>query len=47
MIEMFGGLLISIIRRAGPLEGGVESVVGLVDLLLCPEGENLVVDSGI
>ena len=47
VIEMFGGSSISIVHRAGQLVGGVESVVGVVELLLCPVGERLVVDSGI
>jgi len=47
VIEMFEGLSIWIVHRAGQLVGGVESVVGVVDLLLCPVGERLVVDLGI
>ena len=47
VIEMFEGLSIWIVHRAGQLGGGVESVGGVVDLLLCPVGERLVVDSGI
>jgi len=47
VIEMFGGLLTSIVHRARLLVDGVESVVGVVDLLLYPVGERLVVDSGI
>jgi len=47
VIEMFGESLIWIIHRARLLVGGVESVVGVVDLLLYPGGETLVADSGI
>jgi hypothetical protein len=47
VIEMFGGSSIWIAHRARLSEGGVESVVGVVDLLLCPVDEKLVVDSGI
>jgi hypothetical protein len=47
VIETFEGLLISIVHLAKLLVGGVESVVGLVDLLLCRVGETLLVDSGI
>jgi hypothetical protein len=47
VIEMFGGLLIWIVHRARLLVGVVESVVGLVDLLLYPVGGTLGVDSGI
>ena len=43
-IEMFEGLLILIVHRVRLLEDGVVSVVGLVDLLLYPVGETLVVD---
>ena len=46
-IEMFGELLIWIIHRARLLVGEVESVVGVVDLLLYPVVEMLVADSGI
>jgi hypothetical protein len=44
VIEMFGGLSTWTNHLARLLAGVVENVVGLVDLLLCPVGENLVVD---
>ena len=47
VIETFAELLIWIIHRARLLVGGVESVVGVVDLLLYPVVEMLVADSGI
>ena len=47
VIEMFGGLLILIVHPAGLSVDGVESVVGVADLLLYPVGGTLVVDLGI
>jgi len=47
VIEMFGELSIWINHQAKLLVGGVESVVGVVDLLLYLVGETLVADSGI
>ena len=47
VIEMFGGLSISIAHRAAQSVGGVGSVVGVVDLLLYPVGGTLLVDLGI
>ena len=47
VIEMFGGSSTWIVHLARLLVGEVESVVGLVDLLLCRVGETLLVDSGI
>ena len=47
VIEMFEGSSIWINHLAKLLVGGVESVVGVVDLLLYPGGETLVADSGI